>query len=48
MVMIFTLVSAAQEKLVEVMESMKELQEEERKRIEDDLKRQAEVSLNYQ
>ena len=47
MVMIFTLVSAAQEKLVEVMESMKELQEEERKRIEDDLKRQAEVSLNY-
>lgn len=45
--MIFTLVSTAQEKLVELMESMKDLKEKERQRIEDDLKRQAEVSLQY-
>lgn len=44
MVMIFTLVSAAQEKLVEVMEAIKQLKEEEQKRIEAEIKRQTEVS----
>ena len=45
MVMVFTLVSAAQDKLVELMDSIKEMQLEEQRRKEEELKRQEEVGL---
>ena len=43
MVMVFTLVSAAQDKLVELMDSIKEMQEKEKQQKEEELKRQEEV-----
>ena len=45
MVMVFTLVSAAQDKLVELMDSIKEMQLEEQRRKEEEIKRQEEVGL---
>lgn len=45
MVMIFTLVTAAQEKVVEVIESLEQRKEEEKKRKEAEMKKIEEVVL---
>ena len=44
MIMIFTLVSAAQDKLVELMDSIKEMHLQEKRRKEEELKRKEEVA----
>lgn len=46
MVMIFTLVGMAQDKLVELMDSVKELQEQENRQKQEELKRKEEVAIN--
>lgn len=47
MVMVFTLVSAAQDKLVELIESIKKMQQQEKQRKEEELKRQEEVDTTH-